>query len=218
MMTVKTARSIDSTRQESFLMECFIKPVVKKLSGWLVTVLMVIALVTYVGNHFPSLFPQHVTESEITIEEKLQAIGELATFEKTKTGEHTWGAARKVPYFGWDMPFTYTDLTIRYDSIIKIGYYSTEIKATEVDDKSVIVTLPEAKVLSNTVEITSVDYNLSAFNDPPYDKVTELIEEAKAKELKAVEELGCYQMAKDEAVRQITAFLTDLGYENIDFR
>ncbi len=38
MMTSKTAKNADSPKRESFLMECVVKPMVKKLSGLLVSV------------------------------------------------------------------------------------------------------------------------------------------------------------------------------------
>ena len=68
MMTSKTAQNVGTQKRESFLMECVIKPMVKKLSGYLITALVVVALITYVGKQIPTLFPQHVTFSEEIID------------------------------------------------------------------------------------------------------------------------------------------------------
>jgi len=217
MMTSKTAQNVDTQKRESFLMECVIKPMVKKLSGYLITALVVVALITYVGKQIPTLFPQHVTFSEEIIEEKLQALGELVTAEKTRHGTQTWGASREFLGTGINLPGTYNELTLDYFSTIKVGYDFSKIKAKKVDDSTVQVTLPKVQVLGNFLE-ASESTILSPFNRIPDGKADELKARAKSEALKAAENEGIYQLAEEEAKKQISNLLSELGDFTIIFK
>ena len=215
-MTFKTAKNADTPKRESFLMECVVKPIVKKLSGLLVTVLVVIAIATYVGKLIPSLFPQEVTISEVVIEEKLQALGELVTAEHTKSGVKTWGASRKLPVVGWTILGTYNELNLEYTSTIMVGYDFSAIKPVKVDDHTIRITLPEAQVLGAFLE-TSESTDISLFNRIPDDTVAELKAEVRAQAMEDAVNAGIYEMAEEEAKAQITDILSEVGDFKIEF-
>ena len=217
MMTSKAAQNAGTQKRESFLMECVVKPMVKKLSGYLITALVVVALITYVGKQIPTLFPQHVTFSEEIIEEKLQAIGELVTAEKNRHGTQTWGASRGFLGTGLIIPGTYNELKLDYFSTIKVGYDFSKIKAKKIDDSTVQVTLPKVHVLGNFLE-ASESTILSPFNRIPDGKADELKARAKSEALKAAENEGIYQLAEEEAKKQITNLLSELGDFTIIFK
>jgi len=210
MMTSKTAKNADSPKHESFLMECVVKPMVKKLSGLLVVILAFIAIVTYVGTQFPNLFPQQVTISDEVIENKLQTAGEMVTAKNTLSGVKTWGAPRTLPLVDVAIPGTYTELRLAYTCTVHVGYDFSEIKAVRLDDSTVLVTLPEARVLGEYLE-TDEDTDISLFNRIPEGTVDELKAQAKADGMEAAVNNGIYEEAEAEAQKQIKGLLSEIG-------
>lgn len=216
MMTSNTAKNADSTKRESFLMECVVKPMVKKLSGLLVTILVVIAIVTYVSKQFPALFPQRVTISDEIIENKLQTVGELVTAKETFSGVKTWGAPRTLPLVDVAIPGTYTELRLKYTYTVHVGYDFSEIKAVMLDDSTILVTLPEARILADPLE-TDEDTDISLFNRIPDGTVDELKAQAKADGMEAAVNNRIYEKAEAEAQRQIRGLLSEVGDFQIIF-
>lgn len=216
-MTSKVAQNAGTQKRESFLMECVVKPMTKRLSGILIPVLVIVVLYNYVGKLIPTLFPQHVTFSEETIEEKLQTKGQLVTAEKTRHGTQTWGASREFLGTGFILPGTYNELTLDYYSTIQVGYDFSKINVKKIDDSTVQITLPRAQVLGNFIE-ASESTILSPFNRIPDDKADELKAQAKSEALKAAEKEGIYQLAEEEAKKQITNLLSELGDFKITFK
>lgn len=108
-------------------------------------------------------------------------------------------------------------MTLDYFSTIKVGYDFSKIKAKKIDDSTVQVTLPKAHVLGNFLE-ASESTILSPFNRIPDGKADELKARAKSESLKAAEKEGIYQLAEEEAKKQITNLLSELGDFAIIFK
>ncbi len=210
MMTSKAVQD-KRTRSQGFWMECVVKPMTKRFSGFLASVLILITVITYIGHQIPTLFPHRTTITKEILEEKLQAIGELATYEMTYRGYHIWGDSREFPLIGVEIPGTYNDLKVEYTGTIKVGYDFEEITVDKLDDTRVHVTVPKVKVLDNYIEQTSETTHLSLFNRIPENKAIELMTEAKTDELKSAEDQGIYQLAENNAKEMITALVSQFG-------
>lgn len=80
-------------------------------------------------------------------------IGELATQSAYCTEVNVTEATRNL--FGLiEIPFTQSKYIYSYDIIIKAGYDFSQI-TWEVNDKTITIHLPEAKVLSNEIDMNS---------------------------------------------------------------
>ena len=210
MMTMNATKGKRPSRQ-GFWMECVIRPMTRRFSGFLASVLILIAIVTYIGHQLPTFFPHRTTITKEILEEKLQAIGELATYEMTYRGYHIWGDSREFPVIGVEIPGTYNDLKVEYTGTIKVGYDFEGITVDKLDDTRVLITVPKVKVLDNYIEQTAETTHLSLFNRIPENKAIELMEEAKSDELKSAVNQGIYQLAENNAKEMITALLSQFG-------
>lgn len=124
-----------------------VKPLMK--AKFLVPVICILAVIAgwlFIGNKF-------TTESKST---KLgfEDIGELATQSAYVTEVNVTEDARDL--FGIEIPFTQSKTIFSYDVVIKAGIDFSEIDYN-VDDtaKTINITLPECKILSNEIKTDS---------------------------------------------------------------
>ena len=89
-----------------------------------------------------------------------------------------------------------------YAGVIKAGYNCAEI-GPRVDqaEKRIIFTMPKPKILDNYIDTGSVTYqNQDNIFNPIDDSETQAyLEQIKANELKAAEENGIYDQAREQA-------------------
>ena len=139
-----------------------------------------------------------------TVERRLDAIGELATYSMTYSGQTEVQNTRKV--FGVDIPGTRNRVKIAYSGTIKVGYEVADIRVTVDPDAGAIrVSLPEAKVISNAIDEDSLQYEQrnNILNPIKGDMAAKYLDEVRAAELEQAEEMGLYEKAEENARRII---------------
>lgn len=87
----------------------------------------------------------------------IQAIGELATVEYLYTDAGKFSDPKQL--FGWNIPLTTKSFVMRWDGSIKAGIRRVEDIRVEADaaSKTLIIYLPEAEILSHTVDKESIE-------------------------------------------------------------
>lgn len=133
----------ENKKSISKLVQPFLKPVyLFPLAG----ILVVICALIFIGNKF-------TTESKPT-KLTLEDIGELATQSAYVTEVNLTEDARDI--FGLEIPFTQSKTIFSYDVVIKAGINFADIQYSVNDTaKTISVTLPECKILSNEIQTDS---------------------------------------------------------------
>lgn len=157
--------------------------------------------------------------TNVVVEEKLSAIGELATcqmeYKDIKTEENT---RRFFDLF--DIPLTTNSIVVTYNGVIKVGYQFEDIKP-EVDEmnKIILIRLPEAVVLSNEIDTETMEFieHNNILNPISCDSITYMVQEIKVQELESAEEKGIFEMAKQQAKDLIKEELAGFEGYTIEF-
>lgn len=90
------------------------------------------------------------------IKTDLKEIGELATVEYLYTNAGIYEDVHN--FLNIDIPFTKKTFTMKWDGVIKAGIDVNEIDIVEnKEEKSLLVTLPKARILSHTPDRESVE-------------------------------------------------------------
>lgn len=136
------------------------------------------------------------------INEQLNSIQELVTKEYIYTNASR-REANKTWLWGWDMPFSDTNLLVTYDGTIKAGINLSKIKpAVDEEKRTITILLPKSEILSHdlpteTIKVLEVKNNL--FNEITFDNYNEFIAaEKKVMEQKAIDR-GLLTDATNEA-------------------
>jgi hypothetical protein len=136
------------------------------------------------------------------INEQLNSVQELATKEYIYTNASR-REANKTWLWGWDMPFSDTNLLVTYDGTIKAGINLSKIKpAVDEEKRTITILLPKSEILSHdlpteTIKVLEVKNNL--FNEITFDNYNEFIAaEKKVMEQKAIDR-GLLTDATNEA-------------------
>lgn len=122
------------------------------------------------------------------LQQQIQAIGELGTakYYYTNMGRYE----NTLQLGGKNIPFTQKMFIISYDGTIKAGVEVKDIQVT-LNDKTIKVVIPPAKVLSHEVDMKSVtvfDEKNSIFNGLSTEDVTRFLNEQNAQmEARAVD-------------------------------
>lgn len=91
-----------------------------------------------------------VTFDSEAIMEEIMEIGELATVEYRYTNVGTLDASKKFSFVDWNIPFSEKTAVITMDGVIKVGVDMSQVKIiADESAKTISVTIPEAKILSN---------------------------------------------------------------------
>lgn len=82
--------------------------------------------------------------------EEIRNISELATVEYRYTNIGTLDAAEKFSFIDWKKPFSDKTAIVSMDGVIKAGTDLSKVKVqSDEANKRIIITLPEAEILSN---------------------------------------------------------------------
>lgn len=163
----------------------------KKLSAVAVVVILVIG-----GSYF--LFRTDNGKPKITNETigvQVKELKELATIQykyKEIASREDWNTL-----FNIKLPFTKSSFIVSYTGILKLGIDLSETKV-DVDEnsKTIKVTLPESKVLSNELDLKSLkvyDEKNSIFNPVKVKDYSEFTQSGKENSEKDARESGVFE-------------------------
>lgn len=174
----------------------------------LVTAVLLAAAVAAVRFGAPALWRRVFTHRQeitaVTVERRLDAIGELATYSMAYSGTTEAESTRKI--FGVDIPGTRNSVKIAYSGTVKVGYEVADIQIRVDADAGVIhVKLPEVKVISNAIDENSLQYQQrnNILNPIKGDMAAVYLDQVRAAELKEAEGMGLYEKAEENARRII---------------
>ena len=177
----------------------------KKLSAVAVVVILVIG-----GSYF--LFRTDNGKPKITNETigvQVKELKELATIQykyKEIASREDWNTL-----FNIKLPFTKSSFIVSYTGILKLGIDLSETKV-EVDEanKTIKVTLPESKILSNELDMKSLkvyDEKNSIFNPIKVDDYAEFTQSGKENAEADARESGAFEQSAEVAKKVISDLL-----------
>ena len=145
------------------------------------------------------------------IEERLSAIGELATYQMDYTNVKIEENTRT--FFNlFEIPLTTNSIVIRYEGVIKAGYRVSDIHSSvDMESKVIKVTLPEVGILSNDIDLAKVQFieNNNILNPIKCESITNYVQELEAQEQRRAIEKGIYRLAEENAKTLILEKLED---------
>ena len=154
-----------------------------------------------------------LTDTEL--ESRLEAIGELASYEYAYTGEREIRSTRKL--LGMvNIPGTTHRIRMTYQGIIKTGCRVENISIHfNRQDNTIQVTFPKPHVLDHYIDMESlqIEQSNNILNPIGSDEITRDLEMVKAEELKKAEEKNIYVLAEENIRTMIRNLLTDTGRE-----
>ena len=167
----------------------------------LMTLVVFAALVAVIVWMAPSVFSEKTQVSSETVEMELKNIGELATHAGYYTNVQVIKSARQI--FGVDIPLTQSQFIFSYDGVVKAGVDFADIEIGVDEGRGqIVVTLPEVKVLSNEIDLDSLeiyDESNNIFHPLNIDDINvSLIEMQEESEAKAIEN-GLLENARENA-------------------
>lgn len=167
----------------------------------LMTLAVFAALIAAVVWMAPGVLSERTQVSSETVEMELKNIGELATHAGYYTNVQVIKSSRQI--FGVDIPLTQSQFIFSYDGVVKAGVDFAEIEISVDEGRGQIaVTLPEVKVLSNEIDLDSLeiyDESNNIFHPLNIDDVNvSLIEMQEESEAKAIED-GLLESARENA-------------------
>lgn len=146
---------------------------------------------------------EEVVFDSATIMEEVSNIGELATVEYFYTNVGTIDS--KKVFFSSDVkiPFSEKSVVISMDGVIKVGIDVTKVKIeTDETTKTITVTIPEAKILSNELDEDSLFVHTEEgglFNDVTVQDSADIRKEIKDKSEQNLKKNGIYDKAEGQA-------------------
>lgn len=169
---------------------------------------------------FDLRLPIEVERRIVTVDEvegRLAEIGELSTYSYEY---NTTYATEQTRYFLDDIPVfgTTNTITITCDGIVKVGYDLDSINVHVVDD-TIVVSLPEAKILDNYVIWDTVvcTENNNILNPIEFSQYQEMISEIESKGLDKAVDGGIYDLAEDNMKSLVQAFLSEFDGYRVEF-
>ena len=165
---------------------------------------------SYRGSYF--LFRTDNGKPKITNETigvQVKELKELATIQykyKEIASREDWNTL-----FNIKLPFTKSSFIVSYTGILKLGIDLSETKV-DVDEnsKTIKVTLPESKVLSNELDLKSLkvyDEKNSIFNPVKVKEYSEFTQSGKENAEKDARESGVFEQSKEVAKKIIIDLL-----------
>ena len=167
----------------------------------LMTFVVFAALVAVIVWMAPSVLSEKTQVSSETVEMELKNIGELATHAGYYTNVQVIKSSRQI--FGVDIPLTQSQFIFSYDGVVKAGVDFADIEIGVDEGRGqIVVTLPEVKVLSNEIDLDSLeiyDESNNIFHPLNIDDINvSLIEMQEESEAKAIEN-GLLENARENA-------------------
>ena len=144
-----------------------------------------------------------------TIGVQFKEIKEMSTIQykyKQLASREDWNTL-----FNIKLPFTKSSFILTYTGVLKLGIDFAETKI-EVDEgsKTIKVTLPESKVLSNEIDMKSIkvyDETNSIFNPVKIDDYAQFTQSGKENAEADARESGIFEQSKEVAKKIITELL-----------
>lgn len=185
---------------------------------WLRRLLAAVALLAVAGVALrfgaPELFARWFSPRQeitvVTVERRLSAIGELATYAMQYSGYTEEESSRRV--LGLKIPGTRHTVKIAYSGMIKAGYEIADIDvAVDAAAGAIRIRLPEVKVVSNAIDEDSLQYveKNNIFNPIKGDAAAQYLDDIRKKELDKAVEMGLYDKAEENAKVIIAEKLAD---------
>lgn len=157
--------------------------------------------------------------SDTTVYEKLQDIGELATYSYEYQNVREFKSSKQL--FGYNIPGTSHIIQLKYNGVIKAGYEVAGIVIHVDNDSNIIyVTLPEVQILDNYIDTDNLTYaeQNNIFNPISGEEVTEGLDLIKQEELEKAEQSGIYELAEGSAKALINGLLSDFTEYTVNFK
>ncbi len=174
------------------------------------TAAVVLGALYFGWQYLPDLFSNKTEVTDLVAESRLEAIGEFATYQYAYTGIKEKTDTRML-LEAIRIPGTTNYQKYAYSGMIKVGYQVSEMKI-HVDNlrHEIYVTLPEASVLSNTIEqdVSAYEQVNNILNPIRGDAVAAMEQEIKEEELTKAEAAGLYELAEGHAKELITDLLS----------
>lgn len=153
-------------------------------------------------------FKEKLKVSDAQVEEKLLAIGELATSAFEYSGEKTIENTRQM--MGVNIPGTTNRVKLVYNGVIKVGYEVSEIEySVDQDSKLIIFDLPVPKVLDNYIKLDGLQCtdNNNILNPIGSEDMIGYFTDIEKEELKSAIDKGIYQQAEEKLRSIIVNFM-----------
>ncbi len=153
-------------------------------------------------------FKEKLKVSDAQVEEKLLAIGELATSSFEYSGEKTIENTRQM--MGINIPGTTNRVKLVYNGVIKVGYEISEIRySVDEENKLIIFDLPAPRVLDNYIKLDGLECtdNNNILNPIGSEDVIGYFADIEQEELKSAIEKGIYQQAEEKLRSIIVNFM-----------
>lgn len=186
------------------------QPFFYRTTKWVIGIIIVIVIVGLIGAGIKigkvlsgGIGEKKIQISQTVLQERMEAMGELATMRYYYTDMGKYDSSRKIGDL--KIPFTTTSFIITYDGIIKVGMNLEEAKI-QVGEKNIVVKIPPSKILSHEIiEDSTVVYDekYSIFNGLNVSDVTEFQAEQKNIMEKKVLDSGICQEANEKAIELI---------------
>lgn len=145
------------------------------------------------------------------ISEQLKSVADLTTLEYHYTNIGKF--ENNKDFNGWNIPLTTKEFILSYDGVIKAGIDLDQLDI-QVENQKIIITLPEAKIMSHTIEEDSIQlfneskniFNPISIND--YVNFTQALKEEKEADLQTK---GFLNEAYERAKATLTSLVNTLG-------
>ena len=145
----------------------------------------------------------------VEIESAMRQIGEVTTVSYSYSGIES--ASDCADLFGHNFEVTRNRLEVDYSGTIRAGYSIGDIRCdVDNDNQVIIVTLPKPEVFSNDIIPGDVRWDDNVFNRVEADVASQLINEARAKQLDKAIDNGLFRDANASAQDIIRDVLSDL--------
>ena len=196
----------------------FSRVLVRVVASVLTLAVVYLAIRFGVPGLFERLFSTRQQITNVTVERRLESIGELATYAMTYSGHTEARSARQV--FGLNVPGTRNSVEIAYSGTIKAGYVVADIRA-EVDAEAGVIriALPEVKVISNAIDEDTLQYveRNNIFNPIRGDAAAGYLEDIRKAELEKAVKMGLYDKARENAEAIIRESLAQFSGYTVAF-
>ncbi|GAB1476022.1 hypothetical protein MASR2M70_08540 [Bacillota bacterium] len=184
----------------------------KKIMIFIVAILLILAGGFLVGTKFQNWLD---SDSEPVITSDLIA-GELTEISELASLEYRYTDVGKFEdqgdFYGWKVPFATKSFLITYDGVMKLGIRGEDVNV-ETEGNRIIVTIPQAEILSHEIKEDSIkvyDQTKNIFNQILIEDYADFASNQKKEiEKKAVEE-GFLEEAEKKAEKQILLFITSI--------
>ena len=148
--------------------------------------------------------------SEVTLQEQIEAISELATVSYNYTDLGQYESSKE--FYGTKLPFTTSKFILTYDGIIKAGINMEGVQV-RIEGQQIIVVLPKATILSHEIDESSMkvfDEKTSLFNPFTVEDYAGFYADQKARvENKALDK-GLLTEAQDQGEKTIRSLIEPL--------